>query len=62
MGRQRNMFPPKRTGEIPSKKLNEMEASNLPHTEFTTRVIRMLKNSGEEWRNSVRTSTERQQA
>ena len=58
-GKTKKHVPPKKNRRNSLKKVNEMEASNLPHTEFTTRVIRMLKNSGEEWRNSVRTSTER---
>ena len=44
MGRQRNMPYMKEQQKSPEKKeLNEMEANNLPDTEFKTMLIRMLK-------------------
>ena len=36
--------------EYPEKELNEIEASDLSHTEFKIRVIRMLKELSEKYR------------
>ena len=44
------MFQMKEHEKTPGKGLNEMEASNLPDTEFKTLVMRMLK----EFRTSVK--------
>ena len=41
MGRQRNRAE-KKEQENCSKELDEMEASNLPHTEFRVMIIRIL--------------------
>ena len=40
-------------------KSNEMEISNLPDKQFKVMVIRIFRNSGEEWMNTVRTPTMR---
>ena len=42
MRKQRNMTQMKQQEKTPENKLNEMEASNLPETEFRIMVIRML--------------------
>ena len=43
MRKQRNTSQIKEQEESPEKELNEMRASNLPDTEFTTMVIKMPK-------------------
>ena len=43
MGKQRNGPQMKEQENSPEKELNEMEASNVPNTEFKTRGLRMLK-------------------
>ena len=43
MKRQRNMAQMNEQIKTPEKELNEMEISNLSHSEFKTLVIRMLK-------------------
>ena len=48
MRRQRNMAPMKEQIKTPEKELNEMEVSNLLDAEFTTLVIRMLKELSED--------------
>ena len=42
MRKQRNIPQMKQQEKTPENKLNEMEASNLPETEFKIMVIRML--------------------
>ena len=46
--RQRNMAQMKEQIKTPEKELNEMEVSNLLDAEFTTLVIRMLKELSED--------------
>ena len=43
MRRQRNMAQMKEQIKTPERELSEMEISNLSDAEFTTLVIRMLK-------------------
>ena len=51
MGRQRNMLQMKEQEKSLEKKLNEMEASNFPDTEFKKVVIRVLKELSENFNN-----------
>lgn len=55
IGRPRNMPQIKECEKSLEKELNKTEASNLSDTEFTTMIVRMLKNIGREWINSVKT-------
>ena len=59
MRKQRNMPQMKQQEKTPENKLNEMEASNLPETEFKIMVIRMLNELRGKWVNTMRTSTEK---
>lgn len=43
----------KEQDQIPEKELNEMEARNLPDTEFKTLVIRMLKKLSENFNKDI---------
>ena len=51
MGRQRNMLQMKEQEKSLEKKLNEMEASNFPDTEFKKVLIRVLKELSENFNN-----------
>lgn len=44
----------------PRKKLMKLETRNISYKEFKTMIVKMLKNLGEEWMNSVRTATKTQ--
>ena len=59
MMKQENMFGTKVKDKVLRGKSNEMEISNLPDKQFKVMVIRIFRNSGEEWMNTVRTSTMR---
>ena len=48
MRRQKNMAQMKEQIRTPEKELNKMEISNLSDDEFTTLVIRMLKELSED--------------
>ena len=50
------MFGTKVKDKVLRGKSNEMEISNLPDKQFKVMVIRIFRNSGEEWMNTVRTS------
>ena len=52
MGRHRNMSQMKEQDKSLEKELNEIEASNLPHTEFKKQLYRCS-------RSLVKTSTKR---
>ena len=51
MRRQRNMAQMKEQVKTPEKELNETEISTLSDAEFTTLVIRMLKELSEDLNN-----------
>ena len=56
MGRQQYMpkiIIKQKQNKSPEKELNEMEASNLPDTEFKKMVIRMLKEIGENFKEFI---------
>ena len=57
--KQENMFQTKGKDKVLTGKNNEMENSDLPDKQFKVMVIRIFRNSGEEWMNTVRTSTMR---
>ena len=59
MMKQENMFGTKVKDKVLRGKSNEMEISNLPDKQFKVMVIRIFRNSGEKWMNTVRTSTMR---
>ena len=53
----KNTFWKKEQDKTSEKELNETEINNLPGKEFKIIVTNMLTKLGEEWTNSVRTST-----
>lgn len=53
------MLQTKEQDIAPGKEINEIQISQLPDNEFEVMVIKMLIELGEEWVNSVRTSTNR---
>ena len=57
--KQENMFQSKGKDKVLTGKNNEMEIGDLPDQQFKVMVIRIFRNSGEEWMNTVRTSTMR---
>lgn len=57
--KQENMFQTKGKDKVLTGKNNEMENSDLPDKQFKVMVIRIFRNSGEEWMNTLRTSTMR---
>ena len=54
---QRNLFQMKKKNKTPEKELNEMKTSNLLDAEFTTLVIRMHNELGENF-NSIKKDME----
>lgn len=51
------MFKIKKQGKTSENNFSEMEMSNSPDKEFKAIVIKRLTELGEEWINTVRTST-----
>ena len=58
MGRQRNNPQSKGKEESPEKELNEIEASNLSELEFKIRVIRMIEDLIENYKELYRSYKE----
>ena len=44
----------KKQDKTPEEELSEGELGNLPEKEFKVLIIKMIKNSGEEWMHRVR--------
>ena len=51
------MFQSKEQDKTPEEKLNEVEINHLPDKEFKVLTIKLIKESGEEWMNTVRSLT-----